>query len=1004
MRIRLIALAAIALSTTATLAPAADSPTPDIANLRERTRLVMGPAPGDTDKPPLDVRVVEATETDHYTRKRITFQVESWDRLPAWLLIPHQRDTRLPAMLCLHPTSPHGKDVVVGIQERPNRNYAEELAERGYVVLAPDYPGFGEYVETRKRLYENGYTSCTMKGIVNHRRCIDLLQSLPEVNPSRIGCIGHSLGGHNTLFLAAFDDRVKAMVTSCGFTAFARYKGGDLTGWTHDGYMPAIATQFGKDPARMPFDFPELLAALAPRALFVNAPTGDDNFDVDGVRTCVETAEKAYALHNSAERLVAAYPDAAHDFPPAIREQAYTVLDAALKGEPGPASMFHMDGAASIMDEEHLGLVNGAATIGINHTRVGSIGGLWTPPHVSSDFLLELHADGAPIKTAAHRWMPYAAQTEGVSNGVAYTAEIILPPRRRCGLMRITCANTGAEPRDLNLQLVIKGTLDTTPTWEFARAASATPAPAAVDANVCTKTKGPLAIVVAPSIPAGQWDAAAETWQLSLHVDAQNTATFDVAFALGDAAGAHQACTDLLRSPGAAIKTAHEDFAARVGDMFARLPRLESDNPALDAFYNRSLIHLLTNRWDVAEFVLHPYYSTGSVKGGCLCEYLWNFGEVWEILPLYDPQAARGHILQFLKTDITTHFAFMPVDGNAFGPHYPVNQEKIIGLIYYYVLLTGDTAFLQEPVAGKNVLEWVLANALFGDDPTAPVALIDYGPSNSHLELRRGIPYNHVMPDLNARRYDNYLRAAELARIAGAPAPHLAERAAALKTVVAEKLWDPQAKWFRFLNADGTPDLRYTIQIFKLFGSGVLDDAQTAGLLAHLNETEFLSAQGLHSMAKTDPAYDQVDIDNGGGGACTCFPPQIAERLYRAGHAAPADDILRRILWWGERMPYWGDSLVANSIDYRKDTPLQCTLDGATVAQCIIFGLFGVSTDFDGALTVRPNKTTLANQLILKGLRLRGHTIDIACDAQSFQVTHDGKTTTQPYGNAIKIP
>ena len=133
-----------------------------------------------------------------------------------------------------------------------------------------------------------------MKGIVNHRRAIDLLQSLPEVDPQRIGVIGHSLGGHNALFLAAFDDRVKVIVTSCGFTSFPKYMNGDLSGWSHKGYMPRIADQFGKDPRRMPFDFSDILIALAPRAVFINAPLRDDNFEVSGVRDCVAAALPVY--------------------------------------------------------------------------------------------------------------------------------------------------------------------------------------------------------------------------------------------------------------------------------------------------------------------------------------------------------------------------------------------------------------------------------------------------------------------------------------------------------------------------------------------------------------------------------------------------------------------------------------------------------------------------------------------------------------------------------------
>jgi len=161
-----------------------------------------------------------------------------------------------------------------------------------------------------------------MKGIWNHIRAIDLLQSLPAVDPNRIAAIGHSLGGHNALFLAAFDSRVRAVVTSCGFTSFRRYMGGDLTGWSHRGYMPRIASHYGKDPARMPFDFSDVLAAIAPRPVFVNAPLRDDNFDSQGVDEA--TAGQAHVTVH--------HPDAAHDFPAEIREQAYSFLARTLSG------------------------------------------------------------------------------------------------------------------------------------------------------------------------------------------------------------------------------------------------------------------------------------------------------------------------------------------------------------------------------------------------------------------------------------------------------------------------------------------------------------------------------------------------------------------------------------------------------------------------------------------------------------------------------------------------
>jgi Prolyl oligopeptidase family len=310
-------------------------------------QLVMGPLPSDSRKVPLDLKVESEEMLDKVIRKKITFAVEKDDRLTAYLLIPRSekgdrtRDSRgpvpffgadrkdkVPAVLCLHQTAKAGKGEPAGVGGMKNLHYALELADRGYVTLAPDYPNFGDY---KIDVYEHGYASATMKGIWNHMRSVDLLQSLPEVDDKRIGCIGHSLGGHNSLFVAAFDPRIKVVVTSCGFTSSAKYFKGDLTGWSHKGYMPRIASEYNRDPAKLPFDFTEILGALAPRAVFINAPLKDANFEVSGVRDCVGAAQPVYRLLEGADNLEVVYPDAAHDFPEDVRKQAYTFIDRHLR-------------------------------------------------------------------------------------------------------------------------------------------------------------------------------------------------------------------------------------------------------------------------------------------------------------------------------------------------------------------------------------------------------------------------------------------------------------------------------------------------------------------------------------------------------------------------------------------------------------------------------------------------------------------------------------------------
>jgi predicted dienelactone hydrolase len=170
-----------------------------------------------------------------------------------------------------------------------------------------------------------------MKAIWNNIRAVDLLESVPEVDKTRIGVIGHSLGGHNALFTAVFDERLKAVVTSCGFTPFHDYYGGKLAGWTSDRYMPKIRDVYGNDPNKVPFDFYEILGSLAPRAIYSNSPLHDSNFDVGGVKKVFQKIDDVYSLFDAKSQLKLVTPDAPHDFPEAQRLEAYEWLNEKLK-------------------------------------------------------------------------------------------------------------------------------------------------------------------------------------------------------------------------------------------------------------------------------------------------------------------------------------------------------------------------------------------------------------------------------------------------------------------------------------------------------------------------------------------------------------------------------------------------------------------------------------------------------------------------------------------------
>lgn len=291
---------------------------------------VMGPLPFKDKRCPLDVQVQEETDCGSYKRLLLSYATEPGSRVPAYLCIPTSATAEhpAPAVLCLHPTDNiNGHKVVVGLGGKEHRQYAAELAERGYVTLAPSYVQLAQYQPDWKAL---GYQSGTAKAIWDNMRGLDYLDSLPYVKKGAYGAIGHSLGGHNSIYTAVLDPRIKVVVSSCGFDSFVDYYKGNITGWTQDRYMPKMKDYLGH-PQDVPFDFYELIAALAPRPVFVNAPLRDKNFQWQSVDRISEAAAPVYRLLGGAGRVVIMHPDTEHDFSDEPRHAAYDFIDKALK-------------------------------------------------------------------------------------------------------------------------------------------------------------------------------------------------------------------------------------------------------------------------------------------------------------------------------------------------------------------------------------------------------------------------------------------------------------------------------------------------------------------------------------------------------------------------------------------------------------------------------------------------------------------------------------------------
>jgi dienelactone hydrolase len=315
---------------------AATAGTPPNAATLDRQRLLqlLGETPA--SPPPLRPEVLERVDLGDVVREKVTYAVEEGERVPAWVFVPRSGTGRRPAILCHHQHGGQfqvGKDGPAGLGATPDQHYALELARRGYVTIAPDALAFNERQDATGKLKDGNYERYeamyrltegrTLQGkyVWDARRALDYLETRPEVDASRLGMIGHSLGGQETLYVTAIDTRIQAAVSSCGFGSLRTLKR------DHINHNFAL---FVPDLARHG-DYAAVLSLVAPRPFLVAARTDDTIFPRDGIEETVAGARGAYAAAGAADRLATFYEPGSHQFSAALRETAYAWLDRWLK-------------------------------------------------------------------------------------------------------------------------------------------------------------------------------------------------------------------------------------------------------------------------------------------------------------------------------------------------------------------------------------------------------------------------------------------------------------------------------------------------------------------------------------------------------------------------------------------------------------------------------------------------------------------------------------------------
>ncbi len=300
----------------------------------ELTRII-GHGPTEVIDP--EVRIEEEVDAGDHVRRLLSYWVEPADRAFGYLLIPQplpSANDRRPLVLCPHKTVAFGKDLPAGLQGNPQLHYALHLVRRGFVCFAPDQFWAGQRLRPGAKPWDTSELyrrwpdwSAGGKAVWDLQRALDFLVGYDFVDPDRIGAIGYSLGGHDTLMLAAFDPRIKAAVVNRGVAVIRtdprreRWARPDPEDYT---YYPRLRPYL-KDPENLPFDFDRVAMLVAPRPLLLIAKFQGGSSGA-GWLDAVGPISERYA-RSAAPGAFAVYFHRQEDhFPAEARELAYAWL------------------------------------------------------------------------------------------------------------------------------------------------------------------------------------------------------------------------------------------------------------------------------------------------------------------------------------------------------------------------------------------------------------------------------------------------------------------------------------------------------------------------------------------------------------------------------------------------------------------------------------------------------------------------------------------------------
>lgn len=627
-----------------------------------------------------------------------------------------------------------------------------------------------------------------------------------------------------------------------------------------------------------------------------------------------------------------------------------------------------------------------------------------------------LRVNGQLVATAEFRWFPYQVlRRASIGNG-SLEFESATRLWRQTVLWQLTIKNVGPNGQHVEIGTELLGMISRVPsgwTWSIPRPEDPRDFEAAiVGTNRTLVVRDPhTSATTAFAFGHGKPDhlaanGAGGTASWKLRIEPGHNASIQVVMAVGSQPSSvtteamhaadyfskafHDAQREWDRTFTAAFQPGNPIFSGY-------LPTLETADSNIRRVYYTSVASLLAifrRNFPVASRA----YVTASPQYGASLMYFWDTFIWATVHALLDPVEMKNMLRRWLSLNIHSCYAEDMLTGRGVGPWYSFNDFVVFNQFATYVRITGDTAFLEELVAGQSVMDQLEQMALWWKRLVRPYSpLADYGEAWNLLEC---VPtYTHVVVSLNAANVWMMRQTAELRAIRGEHARAVALRQQA-NCLAAEvlKLYVPGAGYWNTVQPDGSRvPVRHCVDFFTVAYCMAEDlSSSMKSEMADFVKEQLLTEHWMRALSLEDPAAPLSNRpDHGPMGAYDAWPPFTAEALCRLGEWQPATAFLRRCVKATHEGPF-GQSHELLTAEF--NSPVRKALRGEQVynaacsgafAEIIIRNYFGVRCHFDGKIDLYAPRPSRGLVGVLRNVRLQGRNWDI-CSGKAGLTASEG--------------